>query len=146
LDVSKEYQMKVLATLSLGLVVALGMISLVGCHRSQGPKPLAVSGTVTFQGAPVTEGKVTFEDPKTGYTGAADLNPEGQFSAMVPAGHYKVTVTPPMVEVGGTPDTPGEMTFKDVPNIPRKYWTANTSPLECEVSQAGQKVSFDLTP
>jgi|YNPNPStandDraft_1061719.scaffolds.fasta_scaffold03983_7 hypothetical protein len=138
--------MKLLGNFLLCLVVAVGIMPLVGCTRSQGPKPLAVSGTVTFQGAPVTEGKVTFEDPKTGYSGAADLNAEGQFSAMVPAGHYKVTVTPPMVEVGGTPDTPGEMTFKDVPNIPRKYWTANTSPLECEVSQAGQKVSFDLTP
>ncbi len=119
---------------------------LFGCSRSQGPKPLAVSGTVTFQGSPVTEGKVTFEDPKTGFTGSGDITPEGQFRLTVPAGHYKVTVTPPMVEVGGTPDTPGEMTFKEVPNIPRKYWTSNTTPLECEVTQAGQTVSLELAP
>lgn len=133
----------------LQLTWAIGLSSLLafaGCKGGYGPKPLAVSGTVTFQGTAVTEGKVTFEDPKTGFTGAADLTAEGQFHLMVPAGQYKVTVTPPMVEVGGTPDTPGEMTFKTVPNIPRKYWTANTSPLECQVSQAGQTVTFDLVP
>jgi len=119
---------------------------LVGCTQSKGPKPLEVSGTVTFQGSPVTEGKVTFEDPKTGFSGAADLTPESQFRLTVPVGQYKVTITPPMVEVGGTPDTPGEMTFKEVKNIPRKYWTANTTPLECSVTKAGETVTFDLVP
>ncbi|MGQ9505881.1 MAG: hypothetical protein ACUVQG_13635 [Thermogutta sp.] len=138
--------MKFLGIVFTSIVASVVAVSLIGCKRSQGPKPLVVSGKVTFQGSPVTEGKVTFEDPKTGYTGAADLTAEGEFKMTVPAGHYRVTVTPPMVEVGGTPDTPGELTFKDVPNIPRKYWTANTSPLECDVSQAGQAISFDLVP
>lgn len=64
----------------------------------------------------------------------------------VPAGRHKVTVTPPMVEVGGTSDTPGEITFKTVPYTPRQYYTANTLALECQVSQAGQIVTFDLVP
>jgi hypothetical protein len=79
------------------------LVAAFGC--SSGDRPIAIRGKVTFQGQPVSEGTVQFNDEKTGHG---------------PAGDYTVLIVPPMLAVeskGGPPDPQ----FKKVRNIPNKY-------------------------
>lgn len=117
----------------------------VGCGGSQAARR-NVTGKVTFQGSPVEEGTVTFENTATGTTGSAQIGAGGQYSIQLPDGSYKVSVEPPLVETGGTSDTPGDMEYKPMENIPEKYRTTRSSPLSVEVSSSKTTHDLEMQP
>ena len=120
----------------LGLVV----VGVAGCGPS-GPVMYAITGTVTFEGAPVEEGTITLEDPATGVAQQAELSSTGTYAIELQEGTYKVCVEPPMEERQSRADTPPDYAYKQMPNIPPKYHSTFESGLSHTVSQAG---TFDV--
>ena len=131
-------------------IVALASVFLVGvwagCGGSSGPARYVVSGKVTFQGQPVEEGEITFQDPAAGQVNSGQLGAGGAYSTELQAGKYNVSVAPPLVEVKGGPDSPPDMVPKKVNNIPKKYWVQEKSDLKAEVSKEQRKFDFELKP
>ena len=128
---------------SWAAAVALAALLLptgLGC----GGGPVTVRGTVKFEGQPVTEGTVQFNDEKTGSRAEAELQPDGTYTATLPPGTYKVIVLPPLVvETGsGMPDP----RYKKVRNIPQKYRSTATSGLTATVAPDKAVNEFDLKP
>ena len=123
-------------------------VVLVGCS-SPGPAAGEVSGKITFKGAPVTEGTVTFLNSKEGGSGEGQLGPDGAYSIVgkLNAGEYVVVVTPPMemkdTDPGKSPPAPVE---KNVKNIPPKYRQQGATPLKFKVEPGPNTANFDLTP
>lgn len=127
------------------LTAAMAFVLSAGCGGGQAARQ-TVTGKVTFQGAPVEEGTVTFEDSATGVAGSAEIGPGGVYSMELPDGSYKVSVAPPMVETAATADTPGDVEYKKMESIPQVYWTTGTSALTAEVSSTATSHDFDLKP
>ena len=115
----------------------------LGC--SSGDRPVVVRGTVTFQGRPVAEGTVQFNDAKTGRGDEAPLGPDGSYTATLPAGTYAVVILPPMLP-GESPHGPPDPRFKKVANIPEKYRSTATSGLTATVSAERARHDYDLNP
>jgi hypothetical protein len=109
-----------------------------------GGGPVTVRGTVKFEGQPVTEGTVQFNDEKTGSGAEAELQPDGTYTATLPTGSYKVIILPPLVveSAGGMPDP----RYKKVRNIPEKYRSTATSGLTATVAPDKAVHDFDLKP
>jgi hypothetical protein len=106
-----------------------------------------VSGKVTFQGQPVQRGEITFEDPNTGQANSSALRSGGGYSLELPAGDFKVSVAPPLVQTKGTGETPPDMVPDPaVKNIPKKYWRQETSGLSAQVVKDKTTFTFDLKP
>ena len=106
-----------------------------------------VSGKVTFQGQPVERGEITFEDPNAGQVNSSSLESGGGYSFVLPAGDFKVSVAPPLVETKGTGVTPPDMVPDPaVKNIPKKYWRPETSGLSAHVVKDKTTFTFDLKP
>ena len=122
-----------------------------GCSED-GPAIGELSGTVTFEGQPVTDGIINFESA-AGFGVSVPLTAEGtfelasQYGSGIPQGSYRVSVTPPPPPVdpsqpaGGTSGPP-----PDPKNIPRKYRDFSTSGLTVEVTEISSVVTFDLMP
>ena len=126
-------------------VCFLAALALAGCS-SDGPARFAVTGKVTFQGQPVEEGQITFEDPAAGQVNSGKLGSGGSYSVELPAGDYRVSVAPPLVETPGTRDSPGDMVPKNVKNIPKKYWVPESSRLAAKVNSSARSFDFELGP
>lgn len=75
--------MKLQAPLFLGLVLAM---SGCGSHTHE------VSGTVTFDGVPISEGRISFVPEGSGPGGGGAIT-NGSYSAAVPPGKAKVQIT-----------------------------------------------------
>ena len=120
-----------------------------GCSSSSGPATGEVQGKVMFKGSPVTEGTVTFLNPKEGGSGEGTLGPNGAYTIpnKLNVGEYVVVVTPPMhivdTDPGKSPPAPVE---KPAPNIPRKYRQQGTTTLKFKVEPGKNEANFDLTP
>ena len=133
---------------------ALGMTALIsavtflsGCGGGGTTSPSGtVSGKVTFQGKPITEGEINFYSHKQGFGAKILLDSSGHFELPVPieVGDYKVSVTPPPLPDPsvGSPPPP----TRDYVNIPKKYRTDLLSGLTASIKQGGNELSFDLTP
>ena len=133
------------AELLVGTVL-LAMFVSAGCGGDEKLVRHTVSGKVSYQGAPVEEGVITFEDPATGFADSADLGSGGDYSIELPDGSYQVSIAPPMVEVGGGVDTPADTDYKKVDNIPKKYWVSTSSRLSAQVSKSQKEHDFDMQP
>jgi len=126
-------------------VTMLLTATLVGCGRS-GPPLIAVTGKVTLDGQPATEGGVVFHGGAKQYLGS--IRPDGTYSIIspatrepgAPAGKYKATVfvtsTPKNAE-GQPIDLP-----KTISN--RKFMNVASTPLEVEVVETPAAGAFDL--
>jgi hypothetical protein len=125
---------------------AAGLVAgLLGAGCGSGDRPVAVRGTVTFQGRPVAEGTVQFNDATTGRGAEAELRPDGSYEALLPAGEYTVVILPPLrfvVSRGGPPDPQ----FKKVRDIPVKYRSTATSGLTAAVRADKAVHDFDMNP
>ena len=137
----------------VGLIFLLG---LVGCGGT--PQSGTISGTVTFQGTPITMGSVTFlcekATPKV-HNSSIEL---GKYSFKnVPLGPVKVIIQsspPPDAAPKVLPPKGAESTMpKEVPiikgpyvKIPAKYTREETSGLTYTVIGGDQKKDFELTP
>jgi hypothetical protein len=119
---------------------------LAGC--SKGPPTGDVEGKVTFKGQPVTEGLVTFLNPKEGGAAEAQIATDGTYAVKnVVVGEYLVVITPPVVIVdtdpGKSPPAPVE---KRAPNTPQKYRQQGSTPLKATVKQGKNEHNFDMKP
>ncbi len=118
-------------------------INFIGC--SGGGKELpsgSVSGTVTYQGKPVVEGRVDFESDPPGYGAGATIK-DGQFAIEggVVLGKYKVAIIPPPPP----PPQPGVApTDTDPADIPEKYRSLTTSDLTAEIKDGKNELKFEL--
>lgn len=119
---------------------------IVGCSSGDKLARYKVTGKVTYQGQPVEEGQITFEDPTAGQVNSSALGSGGSYSTELPAGDYRVSVAPPLVEFKSTADTPPDMVEKKVNNIPKKYRTQEKSGLSAQVAKDKRSFDFDLKP
>jgi hypothetical protein len=130
-----------------GVIVrpAVAALVLVGLGCSSGDRQITVRGKVTFQGEPVTEGTVQFNDDKTGHGAEAELQPDGSYQTKLPAGEYKVLIVPPLLSVESKTGPPDPQ-FKKVRNIPDKYRSTVTSGLTAVASADKTVHDFDMNP
>lgn len=134
-------------------LVLLLLLPISGCGK--GRPSGTVTGTVTYKGAPLTAGKVTFYGPKN-QTATAAINEDGRYEATdVPLGLVKVAVeTPPppppeavkAAKQGkrrfgvGNPITLPENTV----SIPKKYNNPEISGYSLTVKEGSQPFDIDL--
>jgi hypothetical protein len=123
----------------LGLLLLIG---LAGC--TGGVKTTTVSGKVTVDGQPVTEGNVSFlpvgKETKAGLC-VGQIDSGGNYKIFTdgkegaPEGKYKVTVTRSMMPSSGTtkPSTP----------FNSKYSNVNTTPLTIDVPSGNYDLKLD---
>jgi hypothetical protein len=120
----------------------LGLVMLPGCGEGPGTE---ITGTVRFDGEPLTGGKVTFYHPsKPGRNVTATIQPDGTYKIMaVPAGKVKVTVValPPLRKHR---DARRPHTDLNLPNIPLKYSDPETTDLVCPVRGGSQTFDIEL--
>jgi len=126
------------------LSLALSLI-FAGC--GSGEVKGRVSGKVTFQGQPVSEGIVVFRHAEMGVHITAELQSDGSYRVVsakgmgLPLGTFHVCVCPPPIHVatavGGPPPK-----IKQYSNIPQKYRDVKTSGLTLTVKQGDN--SFDI--
>ncbi|HBL46918.1 carboxypeptidase-like regulatory domain-containing protein [Gimesia sp.] len=122
-----------------------------GCQGSTtdfGPTG-ALSGKVTYQGEPVKEGLVQFNNAEKGFGGQAVINEDGTYtvtndSGGLVLGTYQVSVVPPTIEKSFGPDTPASEVLKEMPNIPQKYHYPKTSGLSVEIKQGDNTYDIDM--
>ena len=121
----------------------------LGCGAADSVTIAPVDGKVMFEGAPVTEGVVTFEDPVKGFAASGLIQPDGTFKLRsdrgngIPTGNYKVTVNPPST---GQPRPDQPAPKRDFPNIPEKYRNAKTSGLLKRVLDGENSFELKLEP
>jgi hypothetical protein len=121
---------------------------LAGCSR--GPAVGEVSGKVTFQGKPVTDGTITFINPTTGYAAEAGLQKDGSYIVATPegglvVGEYIVMVNPLIFIDASNPRTPPSPVEKPAPNIPEKYRNQGRTPLRAAVQKGPNTFNVDMT-
>lgn len=133
------------SSLKLSFAVVLGLV-LLGCNKSENLG--TIHGTVTYDGAPVTEGTISFRGEESGLSASDELDAEGKFEVTaaggIPPGTYKAFIVPPEVEVSIGPDVAPVLKPKDMPNVPKEYRSIRTTPLTAEVSTGDNEVNFEL--
>jgi len=129
----------------LCLWLAAAAVVAAGCS-ADGPARYTVTGKVTFQGQAVEEGDITFEDVAAGQVNSAKLGSGGRYSVELPAGDFRVSVSPPLVETKAGPNSPPDMVPKNVQNIPKKYRVGETSQLSAKVAPGSRSFDFELKP
>ena len=120
-----------------GLTVA---ILICGC--SQDPKLFPVSGTVTFDGAPMPDGDILFipVDPALGPEPGTIK--DGKYTVKAREGKKRVEIRASKILPGGAKGAGGEPVPEDY--LPQKYNSEST--LTAEVKSSGEnKVDFPLT-
>lgn len=114
------------------LLICLGSV-VAGCGPS-GPSIYPVTGKVKFNGAPVAEGSITFEDSTTGVAQKADFV-QGSYQVELQEGSYKVCVEPIMVDKA-PPGGAANFVYKPAADIPKKYHSTFESGLTHNVTAA----------
>jgi hypothetical protein len=130
----------------------LPAVLLSGCRGDRGPERVVVSGTVTYNGKPLSEGEIRFVPLPTcpvPVTGA--LIVEGRYSTKdgggVPVGTHKIQIEARRHKAGG-PNTPGPPTgsrgfgFRGMQYLPAKY-NANTQ-LEIIIPPGSPAITKDF--
>ncbi|MCX7426007.1 MAG: carboxypeptidase regulatory-like domain-containing protein [Planctomycetia bacterium] len=131
---------------ALAALVLLAAVVSAGCKK--GETLGTVTGNVTFQGKPVTEGMVMFVGPGVHMT--AKLDAQGHYEvkqakgAGLPPGSYQVSVNPPVIDApmaGGPP-----VKIPTFPNIPLRYRDPKTSGQTLTVTEKGSTLDIDMKP
>ena len=128
----------------------------IGCGP-QGPDlgPFGeVSGHVTHEGKPVSEGMITFSCSQSGQVSTANLQEDGSYVMNLngrdglPLGAYTVTVRPPLnVKVETDPSKMRRNNLYDPSvsvDIPMMYRYESSSGLSATVSAGANEFDFDL--
>lgn len=138
-----------------GVIVALVVgVILNGCAGgASGPKTGQVSGTVTYQGKPVSGVTVVFH-PSSGPVATGTTDDSGEFQLMTskpgdgaPVGMCKVTISAP-TPVGESDPAAAEKAAAEAAaqsKIPAKYQSPDSSGLTYDVKEGQNDAKFDLT-
>jgi hypothetical protein len=135
------------------LAIAVGVATVLlplsaGCGKRDGLERIPVSGAVTFQGQPVTDGQIRFV-PKPGTMAPLSIETisDGQYdtsrSGGVPVGTYRVEIrsfdpkTP-------APTGPGQPQRTQL--LPTKYNSGSTLELVVKSGQSSLKQDYKLNP
>jgi len=135
---------------AVGVFVAFALtVAIAGCGDPRGPTG-TVSGQVTFEGQPVTEGMVSYVSDE-GHGASGQLDSAGNYTLVtvdgpgVPVGNYKVAIRPPLAE------EPDELPIdyvppdeEEYPNIPSKYRSPSTSGFTAAVKEGDNSFDFDM--
>ena len=138
----------------LGLLLPLTLLvaasaALFGCGADDEVRG-RISGKVTFQGQPVSEGLVLFSSNERGINMNATLKPDGSYEiimakgAGLPLGTYKVCVSPPPMFFPIGASSPPKV--KEYPNIPKKYRKFLTSGLTVTIEEGDNPFDIDMQP
>lgn len=128
------------------IIIVLLSAVMAGCGQS-GPELIPVSGVVTIDGKPASEGGVTFygvNDPNVQLVGS--IAPDGKYTIRrrqeegAPAGEYRVTVL--ITETAKRPDGSYTGLPKTISN-PR-FSDPNASPLKVTVTDDAPPGAYDL--
>jgi hypothetical protein len=129
------------------LMLCLSMVVLAGCHHP-GPRRNPVTGKVTFQGQPVADGRIRFNNQQAALDVTAILKSDGSYEIVMadgkglPEGTYAVAVLPPMAKAPLGPMVP--MKQQSCPNIPNKYRDPSTSGLTFVVKPSNNTFDIDM--
>ena len=144
----------------LSLVAGLGLLfQLSGCSPKDAnmPKLAKVRGKVSYQGKPVTSGRVVFT-PATGKGGdtgqgaSGEIDTDGSYDMTTfntgdgaILGQHIVTVVIREKKEMPKPDADSHIKY-EVPKslTPEKYATADKSPLRCTVVEGGTEFNIEL--
>jgi hypothetical protein len=137
------------------LSVAILAVPVWGCSSKPAISGKRVTGTVTYNGAPVEGASVSFISPTASAYGSTDK--EGHFSLRssqgegIPVGDYKVTVVktdapPPAEQTTYVPPDPNVPPTPPKDLLPAKYKQPETSQLSASVTDSGpNEFTFTLT-
>jgi hypothetical protein len=132
---------------AVGLFLAVGAVR-PGCGPAENlPECAPVSGKVTINGQPLSNAMITFHPEKGENRGQAASDAEGKYTLTTYAsedgavvGKHTVTVERYILPM---PSTPGGKLPTAKSEVPKKYFTPETSPLKVEV-KSGQNNVIDL--
>lgn len=139
---------------AIAVLASIALSALPGCSsggtgdkRPQG----SVTGKVTLSGQPVTGGAIHFTSVKIASEGyGAELTPKGEYTvaASIPAGSYKVSLSPPeMGPSAGPGGTVAPADPKAIQNaIPLKFRSPEKSDKIVEVKAGSNTLPIDLVP
>jgi hypothetical protein len=135
-------------SLRLGWAALFVALAVTGC-RPSGPPVGRVSGKVTFQGQPVTDGRISFFSEKTAYAAEATLGIDGGYrieteEGGLPVGEYIISIHPPMELGPPDPRTPQTYVEKDVANIPKKYRERSKPLLAATIVEGKNEHNFNM--
>lgn len=126
----------------MAFCMSIMLISCIGCDGS--PATYTVSGSVSYQGKPVTGGLINFM-PTAGQPLGGRINEDGTYSYRLPAGEFKVRIdTPPPMPEGWEE---GDPLPKPKPRqVPEKFGQYRSSGLTTTVDagSSSQTINFDL--
>lgn len=139
------------ARLATAAVVLAGMAA--GCGGTDGPELARVTGTVSYQGTPLTKGTISFQptDPN-GNPAVGTIESDGTYSLQTTEpgdgarlGSYNVAIR----SVEGEPEVPLDYIPKKKPPapkslIPEKYANPMVSGLTATVESGSNTINFDL--
>jgi hypothetical protein len=127
-------------------LIAAGLLTGIPAGCSSGLPTGEVQGKVTYKGKSVTEGTVTFLNPKGQGDAEAQITTDGTYTMpKVVVGEYTVIISPPMhmvdTDPGKSPPAPVE---KPAPNIPMKYRQQGTTTLKATVKTGKNEIDLDM--
>jgi hypothetical protein len=148
----------------LALVATAALAFVFGCGGDPNkPKLGRVSGKVTYNGKPVTEGVVSFvpdsgPGSQTGQSATGEIGPDGSYTLTTfenndgaVLGEHKVLVQAreedPALKGGGMPIPDAQGNFKIKPPkylVPKKYETADQTPLRYTVKEGSNTYDIEL--
>jgi len=141
--------MRTISTLSLLVLI------LAGCSKSvNAPPAVAVTGSVTLKGKPVSHAIVQFIPTSDGgQTGSAMTDDAGNYQLMsnkgqqgVPAGEYKVVITKKLGPDGKElPEGTSPFSGGGKETMPNFYSSSEDTILSAKVSPGSATVDFSLT-
>ncbi len=131
-------------------LAATFLVTAWGCGSpSEHPETVPVQGKVSYKGAPVPKGTISFQSDG-GEVAIGEIQPDGTYKLSTFAeedgavpGHAKVSVVANTGDPNMMPgSSPGYTPPKDL--VPKKYNKPETSGLEANVTKGGPPVDFDL--
>ncbi len=143
------------ARAAYGALLGAGcVIWLLGCGGSDSPETVAVSGSVTYQGSPLTNGKVMFNpvDSQVGRVAHGQINEDGSFVLSTyhdgdgaRPGDYNVSIVSYTPGSGGLEkDRELGLSISDTSAIPEKYNDPKTSGITISVESGRPQTDLTL--
>ena len=139
-----------------GMVLLFGCLYLtVGCGKGKhSVDHIDVTGQVTYKGAPVKGGRLTFLSDD-GFSAPGRIDEEGNYSVKAPVGHSKVTVDNSMLDKSnrgakmgmkgaGKPGEDPDPIKGTYVRIPTKYKNMESTDLSATVSKENHTFNFEL--